>query len=210
LNKRTTMKNYISLCCILVVLFSCKDSSNEEKKTSENATISSAIENAEEEVLTNPLQITKSEKEIYKALKKKTPLTNAELFAIIPKDIHGNKPIGDYALQVSPQLTSGMYEPIGKKGYNFFIQDGVGSSAVVQKFFDSYKIMPQGPPQTEYVYSERDGYKTISFLQPKIKRNYIRFVYNNRFKITLEGPDSPAVLWSYIDFENLKKLDKHN
>jgi DNA-binding protein len=187
-------------------IISCKENSKEENKT----TISSAIENVEEEELTNPLQITKSEKALYKALKKKTPLTNDQLFAVLPKDIHGNKPIGDYALQVSSQLTSGMYKPIGKKGYNFFIQDGVDSSAIIRNFFDSYKIKSQGPPQTEYIYSERAGYKTIAFLQPNIKRNDIRFVYNNRFRITLEGPDSADVLWSYIDFENLKKLDQYN
>ncbi|WP_166963985.1 hypothetical protein [Yeosuana marina] len=200
------MKTQFYLLSLLMLIVSCKDSPKEESKT----TISSAIQNTDEEVLTNPLQITKSEKDIYKALKKKTPLTNDQLFAILPKDIHGNKPIGDYALQVSSQLVSGMYKPIGKKGYNFFIQDGVGSSAIIRNFFDSYKIKSQGPPQTEYVYVERAGYKTIAFLQPNIKRNDIRFVYNNRFRITLEGPDSADVLWTYIDFENLKKLDQYN
>jgi hypothetical protein len=204
------MKNYISFCCILALLFSCKDSTSEEKKASENATISFAIENAAEEVSSKAIQDGESDQLDYKALKKKTPLTNNQLFEVLPKDINGNKPIGDYALQVSSQLTSGMYGPIGKLGYNFFIQDGVGSKAIVRNFFDSYKIKPQGPPQTEYVYLERDGYKTMAFLQPDIKRNDIRFIYNNRFEITLEGPDSADVLWSYIDFENLKKLDQFN
>jgi hypothetical protein len=203
------MKNQFYVLSLLLLIISCKENSNEEKQTLEKTIISSTIENAQEEVLTNPLQITKTEKALYNALKKKTPLTNNQLFAVLPKDIHGNKPIGDYALQVSSQLTSGIYGPIGKKGYNFFIQDGVGSLAVVRNFFNSYKIKPQGPPQTEYVYSEHDGYKTIAFLQPEIKRNYIRFIYNDRFEITLEGPDSAAILWSYIDFENLKKLNQY-
>lgn len=198
-------KNFLFLLFIGLLL-SCQDTKNSDKKVD---SISSAIENEKEEILTNPLQDRESEKAAYKALKKKTPLTNEQLFAVLPKDINGNKPIGDYALQVSSQLTSGMYEPIGKKGYNFFIEDGVGSSAIVRNFFDSYKIKPQGPPETEYIYSERDGYKTIAFLQPNITRNDIRFVYNNRFRISLEGPDDPDVLWSYIDFENLKKLNQY-
>jgi len=198
-------KNFLFLLFIGLIL-SCQDTKNSDKKESP---ISSAIENEQEEILTNPLQDRESEKAAYKALKKKTPLTNEQLFAVLPKDINGNKPIGDYALQVSSQLTSGIYGPMGKKSYNFFIQDGVGSSAVVRNFFDSYKIKAQGPPETEYVYSERDGYKTIAFLQPNIKRNSIGFVYNNRFKISLEGPDDADVLWSYIDFENLKKLDQY-
>lgn len=199
------MKNHTFICCLLVLLFSCKESANQEKTT-----ISSAIEQAKEKTMDNPYLDNDSQKAIYKALKKKTPLTNDQLFAILPEDINGHKPTSDLVLQVSSQLTSGIYGPLGKKSYNFFIQDGVGSRAIVRNFFDTYKIQPQGPPQTEYVYQDRDGYKTIAFLQPKIKRNFIRFVYNNRFEITLEGPDPVEELWSYIDFENLKKLDKYN
>jgi hypothetical protein len=202
------MKTYIFLCCILVLLFSCKDRTNEEKQTSENTIISSAIEETKEKAADNPQQESDSQKAIYKALKKKTPLTNDQLFAILPKDINGNKPTNNYALQISSQLTSGMYGPVGKN-YSFFIQDGTGSSVIVRNFFDSYKIKSQGPPQREYIYAERDGYKTIAFLQPTIKRNEIRFVYNNRFRITLEGPEPADMLWSYIDFENLKKLDHY-
>ena len=200
------MKKYLYLLSLMLLIVSCKETTKE----AENATISSAIENAKEEVSSKSIQDGESDQLDYKALKKKTPLTNDQLFAVLPKDINGNKPIGDYALQVSRQLTSGMYGPIGKLGYNFFIQDGVGSKAIVRNFFNSYITKPQGPPQTEYVYLKRDGYKTIAFLQPDIKRNYIRFIYNNRFEITLEGPDSADVLWTYIDFENLKKLDKYN
>ena len=189
----------------MLLIVSCKETPNE----SENATVSSVIENVQNEISIKTIQDGESDQFDYKALKKKTPLANDQLFAVLPKDIHGNKPIGDYALQVSRQLTSGMYGPIGKMSYNFFIQDGVGSKAIVRNFFNTYRIKPQGPPQTEYVYLERDGYKTIAFLQPDIKRNYIRFIYNNRFEITLEGPDSADVLWSYIDFENLKKLDQY-
>ncbi|WP_273275181.1 hypothetical protein, partial [Maribacter polysiphoniae] len=159
------MKNHTFICCLLVLLFSCKESANQEKKT-----ISSAIEKAKEKTMDNPYLDNDSQKAIYKALKKKTPLTNDQLFAILPEDINGHKPTSDLVLQVSSQLTSGIYGPLGKKSYNFFIQDGVGSRAIVRNFFDTYKIQPQGPPQTKYVYQDRDGYKTIAFLQPKIKR----------------------------------------
>lgn len=195
----------IAILLLIIFTVSCQSDKKEEQK--EN-TISSAIEKATEEVSTNPLQITESEKELYKTLKKKTPLTDDQLFAILPKDIQGNKPTNDYALQVSSQLTSGVYGPVGKH-YNFYIQDGVGSSAIVRNFFDGYKVKGKGPKGTEYIYTERDGYKTTAFLQPNIMRNLIGFVYNNRFKITLEGPDDADILWSYIDFENLKKLDQY-
>lgn len=192
-----------------MLLVSCKDPGTKEKEELKTTSISSAIEKAQEEAATNASQDKENEKATYKALKKKAPLTNDQLFEVLPKHINGNKPVGNYVLQVSSPLASGVYGSLGKMSYNFFLQDGVGSSAVVRNFFDSYKIKNQGPPKTEYIYLERDGYKTIAFLQPEIKRNEIRFVYNNRFRITLEGPDSADVLWSFIDFENLKKLDPY-
>ncbi|HEY9170022.1 MAG TPA: hypothetical protein VIN72_11085 [Lutibacter sp.] len=193
----------------LLLVFSCEENPKTEKKESNSTTISSAIENEQEEVLTNPLQITKSEKALYKALGKKTPLTNNQLLVALPEHINGNKKLGEHAFEASNQFANGMYGSANSP-YNFWIEDGAGSRAIVRNFIDSYKIKSLGPPQTEYIYSERDGYKTIAFLQPKIKRNTIGFVYNNRFKISLEGPDNVDKLWSYIDFENLKKLDQYN
>lgn len=203
------MKNYISLCCFLLLLISCKENSNAEKNESNNATISSVIENAKKDSLTNPLQDGESQNAAYKALKKKTPLTNDQLLAALPEHINGNKKTSEYAYPKSQQLVTGSYGPVDSQ-YNFSIEDGVGSKAIVRNFFDSFKLKNQGPPETEYVFLERDDYKTIAFLQPKIKRNQISFIYNNRFRISLEGPDSDVALWSYIDFENLKKLDQFN
>lgn len=196
------MKNQIYLFTLLLVIFSCKDGQNETK----NTTISDAIENAKEVSVTNPYKDTDSQKALYKSLKKKTPLTNEQLFAALPQQINDKKPLNEYALQSSPQLASGMYGTTSSP-YNFFIQDGVGSSAIVRGFYDALKFKNKGPEGTEFIYKERDGYKTIAFLQPNINRNFIRFIYEERFQITLEGPDSVEDLWSYIDFENLKKLD---
>ncbi|MCK0132584.1 hypothetical protein MWU59_13835 [Flavobacteriaceae bacterium F08102] len=202
------MNKYIPVCFLCVLLFSCKETSNEQKNATKNTTTSATSEPEKE--LNNPLQTTGSEKALYKTLKKKVPLTEAQLAHILPKDINGNTPIGEFGLKVTKQVASGMYLPMGKKGYRFFVEDGAGSSAIVRNFFTTYKTQPQGPPQTEYVYTERDGYKTIAFLQHKIARNSIGFLYNNRFKISLEGPDDVATLWRYIDFENLKQLDQYN
>lgn len=192
----------IALLLLFIFTISCQNSKKETKST----TISSAIENEQEEVLTNPLQITKSEKALYKALKNKTPLTEDQLLAILPEHINGNKKFGEHAFEASNQFANGMYGS-ANSSYNFWIEDGSGSRAIVRNFFDSYKIKGKGPEGTQYIYTELKGYKTIAFLQPKINRNQISFIYNNRFRITLEGPDSADDLWSYIDFENLKKLD---
>lgn len=195
-----------SLLILSIIVCSCNMNSKTETK---NSIISATTKNVKEKGVNNINHDRETQKALYKALKKKTPLTNNQLFAILPKEINGNMPFDNHALQVNSQLASGVYGQIGKH-YNFYIQDGVGTSVVVKNFYNGYKIKSQGPPETEYIYLERDGYNTISFLQPKINRNNIGFVYNNRFKISLEGPDDVAILWSYIDFENLKKLDQFN
>jgi hypothetical protein len=106
-------------------------------------------------------------------------------------------------------MATGGYGPLNSQ-YNFSIEDGAGSKAIVKNFFNTYSQHLIGSSGNEYVYKERDGYKTIAFLQPKINRNQISFIYNNRYRITLEGSDDVDALWKYIDFENLKKLDQHN
>lgn len=202
------MKNRLYLLTFLLLIISCKENSSKKIKTTENTSISSAQEKAEEEVLANPFKDAESQKALYKALKKKTPLTDEQILAVLPEHINGTKIIGEYARQAKLQEASGMYGS-AQSPYTFWIIDGTGSKVVVRNFYDSLKFKNQGPEGTEYVFQERDGYKTIAFLQPKIKQNQISFIYNNRFKIALIGPDNADALWSYIDFENLKKLDQY-
>ena len=200
------IKKLLTLLLILSFTISCQTNQKEEQNKNP---ISSPIENKQDEVLTNSRQNTKSEKDLYKALKNKTPLTGEQLLAILPEHINGNKKLGEHAFDTSNQFANGVYGSANSP-YNFWIEDGSGSRAIVRNFFDSYKIKNQGPPETQYIFTELKGYKTIAFLQPKINRNQISFIYNNRFRISLEGPDNIEELWSYIDFENLKKLDQYN
>ena len=82
-------------------------------------------------------------------------------------------------------------------------------AANVKNFEDAYKIQVQGAPGTEYVYKERDGYKTIAFLQPKINHVRISFIHNNRFRLILGGFESDDTLWKYIHKDDLQKLDTY-
>ena len=198
-----------NLLILSILVCSCKENPKTELKEYDTKTISYPVENEQDKVLSNPLQITKSEKDLYKALKKKTPLTDDQLLAILPEHINGNKKLGEHAFDASNQFASGMYGSANSP-YNFWIEDGSGSRAIVRNFFDSYKLKNQEPEGTQYIFTELKGYKTIAFLQPKIYRNQISFIYNNRFRISLERPDNVEELWSYIDFENLKKLDQFN
>ena len=199
------MKNQFYVLSLLLLIISC----NENPKETKRGSISSATENLEEEVLTNSYQDSKSQKADYKTLKKLTPLSSKELLPFLPERLNKLANFSMYAYPGNQQMATGSYGSLDN-AYNFSIEDGAGSKAIVRNFFDSLKFKNQGPPETEYVYKDRDGYKTIAFLQPKIKRNQISFIYNNRFKISLLGPDNADILWSYIDFENLKKLDQFN
>ena len=87
--------------------------------------------------------------------------------------------------------------------YNYSVNDCIKDDSIIKNFEMSYNAEQIGPEGTEYIIKERDGYKTIAFLQPNIKRYNIQFVFNNCFNIVLEGPEHPDVLWSYIDFEKL-------
>lgn len=198
------MKNYLYILSLLLLIISCKDSTKDIKST----TISSANENIKEEIYTNPIQDRESENAAFKSLKKITPLSSEELLSFLPEVINGNKMKNKYAYPGSGQMATGGYGPLNSQ-YNFSIEDGAGSKAIVKNFFNTYSQNLIGSKGNEYLYKERDGYKTIAFLQPKISRNQISLIYDYRFRITLEGPDDVDALWSYIDFENLKKLDKY-
>lgn len=93
--------------------------------------------------------------------------------------------------------------------YNYSLSDGIENTAIVKNFEATYQSKLIGPEGTQYIRQERNGYKTLAFLQPKINRYSIEFIYKNRFKLVLEGPEVPDILWSYIKEEDLKKLDNY-
>jgi|TARA_R110000868_G_scaffold18697_1_gene81714 hypothetical protein len=191
------MKTKVFYLLIILFLGACQESPKTEKKEAEEPPVTSAVEMAK----TN-----ESIKEAQKALKKIPPLSSEELLPYLPKTVNGHKMANQYAYPGGGQMATGSYGPADNQ-YNFSIEDGSGTKAIVKNFAVSYKMRYKGPQDTEYIFLERDGYETIAFLQPKISRNQISFIYNNRFRISLEGPDKADDLWSYIDFENLKKID---
>lgn len=138
-------------------------------------------------------------------------LTEAQFKDFFPKEI------GDYKLEnvsvlMSSAVASAMY--LKNKDYahsmTYNLEDcNRKGAANVKNFIAAYKTQGQGAPGTEYIYKERDGHKTIAFLQPKINHVSIRFIYNNRFRLSLGGFESDDVLWKYIQNADLQKLDKN-
>ena len=148
-----------------------------------------------------------------KDLQSKTTLSEQQFGDFFPKEI------GDYKLievsestVLSRTITSAFYLKGDnmKNNMEYRVEDGHKKGSSVLKDFEiSYKYQNKGEGETEYIYKERNGYKTIAFLQPEENRNEIQFIYNQRFSIILEGADHPDKLWTYIKEEDLKKLDKY-
>ena len=145
---------------------------------------------------------------------KETPvLTKAEVENFFPKQLGDYKLFNvDVVLLKSKGTAAGTYFKNNDFNHSlvYTLEDGQRKgSAILKNFETSYASELNGPEGTKYVKKERDGYKTIAFLQPGINRNSIGFIYKNRFKLSLEGVVAPDVLWAYFRKEDLVKLDKY-
>ncbi|MEZ4842331.1 MAG: hypothetical protein R2821_12675 [Flavobacteriaceae bacterium] len=142
-----------------------------------------------------------------------TPLTKQQATDFFPKQL------GDYKLfhvDVNLLKSNGSASASYVKGNDFdhsltySLEDGQHKgSAILKNFEASYNSDLKGPEGTSYIKKERDNYKTISFLQPGINQYEIRFIYKNRFRLTLEGAERPDELWKYVSEKDLQKLDSY-
>jgi hypothetical protein len=138
---------------------------------------------------------------------KGAPLTKEQLSDFFPDYLGSNKRFDIFVVSGDAMATAsyGSFQ----SNYNYTISDGLKNKSTIGNFEISYKADHKAPEGIEYIKKEREGFKTIAFLQPDISRNSIQFIYKSRFKLVLEGPDHPDVLWSYIKKEDLKKLDAY-
>ncbi|MDW5290226.1 hypothetical protein [Formosa sp. PL04] len=183
------MKTVYRILAFSLLMMSCQ--SNKEGTDNLNA----IVEKQSKEATTKP--------------QSNTILTEAQFNNFFPKEI-GDYKLVNVSVLMSSAVASAMYikDNDYKHSMTYSLEDcNRKGSANIRNFEDSYKLKPQGPLGTEYVYKERDGYKTIAFLQPNIKRNNIGFIYNNRFRIVLNGTADVDVLWTYFKKEDLKKLN---
>ena len=188
------MKNSkVFLIFLFVMICSCK---NEKQSNSEIS-----IENIDRELPNQKENNSKNEHQ------KITPLSKAEFEAFFPEYLGSNKRFNIFVYPGEPMATAsyGSFD----SSYNYSVFDAAKDNSVIKNFEMSYNAEQIAPEGTEYIVKERDGYKTIAFLQPNIKRYDIQFVYKNRFKIVLEGPEHADALWSYIKKSDLEKLDNY-
>jgi len=139
--------------------------------------------------------------------KKHNSLTKAQLNDFFPDYLGSHKRYNIFVIasETSAIASYGNFD----NSYNYSLKDGIKNKSVVKNFELSYSSDLTGPEGTEYVKKVRDGYETIAFLQPDINRYSIDFIYNNRFRLVIEGPEKPDVLWTYFKMVDLKKLDNY-
>jgi len=188
--------NWMGLWLFVLLLLGCRQNLQKEQQSTTSPEMETATPNAPS--ISNSK--TKSGGEV---------LSKAEFQAFFPKQI-GPYERMDISVLKTNAIATGTY--IKGKDYNtslvLTLQDGNRkNSGIITNFLISYDQNLKGPQGTEYIKKERDGYKTIAFLQPEIKRNLIECIYKNRFRISLEGVDDVATLWQYLDKENFSKLE---
>lgn len=181
------------MSCLVLLLISCKNTKENEEKS------------------INKIQKIELPKQKSNDSKKEQPkitlLSKTQFEAFFPEYLGSNKRFNIFVYPGEPMATAsyGSFQ----NSYNFSVFDAIKDNSIIKNFEMSYNAKQNAPEGTEYVLKERDGYKTIAFLQPNIKRYNIQFVFNNRFNIVLEGPEHSDILWSYIKKEDLQKLDTY-
>lgn len=197
--KNLIIKNYLKILTVLVLMASCQSNKKEAD---------SSISAIEKENTSQKKDMVSSENS-----QSKTTASDKQFGDFFPKEIGAYKLIEvTQSTILSRTITSAFYLKGDnmKNNMEYSVEDGhKKGSSVIKDFEISYKYQNKGEGETEYIYKERDGYKTIAFLQPEENRNEIRFIYNQRFSIVLNGADDTDTLWAYIKDEDLKKLDRY-
>ena len=154
--------------------------------------VQSKADSSAEKKPTELTQINRSKQQVQ-------PLTKAQFSAFFPEYLGSHK---RYNVHVSaPEAMATASYGDFKNTFNYSLVDGAKKKAVLKNFETAYHSDLKGPEGTEYIKKERDGFRTIAFLQPNIKRYTIEFIYKSRFRLFLEGSEHPDVLWSYIKKE---------
>ena len=202
------MKNQLKLLFVLLLLFSCKDSNK-----------SKALEGVLNEVIGNNEDINEKYDLLLKDLGTKTPLTEDQLLAAFPKKL-GNLNASENGNE-EPRVTSqkSVMGRFGNDSVTLEILDGAGENAVAVvlplKMLHLNKVTSENNNTVRYSKKERNGILTFGIDKDESTQteyqSELRFLYDNRFYIILEGKamDTDA-LWNAFDINALKSYKTLN
>jgi hypothetical protein len=202
------MKNLLKLTLVLLFFNSCNDSNK-----------SKALEGVMNEVTGNNEDINEKYDLLLKDLGTKTLLTDDQLIAAFPKKVgtlNASENRND-----EPRITSGksVLGSFGDDSVRMEILDGAGQNAVAAvlplKILHLNKVTSENNNAFRYSKKERNGILTFGTDKDESTQaeyqSELRFLYDNRFYVTLEGKgmDTEA-LWDAFDINALKPFKTLN
>ncbi len=199
------MKNILKLILIVSLLVSCKESKN-----------SRIMEGVMNEVTGKNENVNEKYDLLMKHLDTKTLLTNEQLLEAYPKSL------GSLRLDSNEASVTGDKTIVGSFGDDTIrmeILDAAGENmmgAIIPlKMLHLNKITSEYNNTIRYSKKERNGILTFGTNRNKDTKadfqSELRFLYDNRFYITLEGKGmSIDALWGAFGVENLKKFKSYN
>ncbi len=192
------MKNILKLTFIVLLLVSCNDSNK-----------SKALEGVLNEVTGNNEDINEKYDLLLKELGTKTPLTDDQLIAAFPKKLSNLNLDASEDNKMEPniidtQLVAGRY---GNDTVRMEILDAAGQKAVGAilplKMLHLNRVTSENNNTIKYSKIERSDILTFGTDRDQNTKSdfqsELRFLYDNRFYVTLEGKgmDTDA-LWSFF------------
>ncbi|MBO3099167.1 hypothetical protein [Gelidibacter pelagius] len=198
------MRTIIKLIFVIVLMVACKDVSN-----------SKGIESVMDEVVGRNDVINEKYDALLQELGTQTPLTEAELLEAFPKHLGGLS--GDSSTQ--PRVTSDN-SVVGSFGEHAIrirmeILDAAGQNAMGAvlplKMLHLNKVTSEMNNTIRYSKKERNGIMTFGTDRDEDTKadfhSELRFLYNDRFYVTLEGKNmNVEALWDTFDLNALKNF----
>ena len=202
------MKNLLKLTLVLLLLVSCKDAP--ESKESKIA------EGLINEITGKNDNVNERYNLLMKDLSTKTLLSNEQLLEAYPKKLGSLKLDTDEGRITSDKTVMGSF---GDGTIRLEILDAAGENmtgAIIPlKMLHLNKITSEYNNTIRYSKKERNGVLTFGTDRDKdTKSDYqaeLRFLYDNRFYVTLEGKAMNVdELWDAIDVDDLKRFKEFN
>jgi len=196
------MKNILKLTFVVLLLMSCNDTNK-----------SKALEGVMNEVTGNNEDINEKYDLLLKELGTKTPLTDDQLLEAFPKNL-GRLDASENGNE-EPRITSSktVVGSFGGGSVRIEILDAGGENAyaaiIPLKMLHLNKITSENNNTIRYTKKEHNGILTFGTDRDKnTKSDYqseLRFLYNNRFYVTLQGKGMDVdELWDAFDIKVLK------
>ena len=202
------MKNLLKLTLVLLILVSCKDAP--ESKESKIA------EGLINEITGKNDNVNERYNLLMKDLSTKTLLSNEQLLEAYPKKLGSLKLDTDEGRITSDKTVMGSF---GDGTIRLEILDAAGENmtgAIIPlKMLHLNKITSEYNNTIRYSKKERNGILTFGTDRDKdTKSDYqaeLRFLYNNRFYVTLEGKGMNVdALWNAVRVDDLKRFKEFN